>query len=168
MKKLLVAVCLLVSMFGIAQEDKKLSAEDQEKMQKGMAMLFDSKIAMDIDAKVFPTNEGNTYFNEAQTAGIIGMLVPQTYEKLKAKMGEDVKKPGVTIIDKGETTLGGEKVLFQKAKREKDGQEVFVYVYCKKNDAESCLMITSFFEKEKENEMKPHIEKAVASAKLVK
>jgi hypothetical protein len=163
MKKLLVAVCLFVSAFGIAQ-DSKMSKEDEKKLEEGLKMLFDSKIEMTIDRAVFPANEGNTYFTEAQDAGIIAMVAPKSF----AKMKEDMDKKGADAIEKGEMIIDGQKILFIKQIKEKEGKEFLVMVYCKANDAESSIMLTSFCEKDKGSVYKPHGEKAIASAKLVK
>ena len=163
MKKVLVALCLFVSAIGIAQ-DSKMSKEDEKKLQEGFKMMFESKIDMNIDSAVFPANEANTYFTEAQDAGIIAMVAPKPF----AKMKEDMEKKGTDAIEKGEMTLDGQKILFIKQVKEKDGKDFTILVYCKANDAESSIMVTSFFEKDKESTYKPHAEKAIASAKLIK
>jgi hypothetical protein len=162
MKKLLVAVFVFVSVVGMAQ-DSKMSKEDEKKLEEGMKMLFDSKIEMTIDSSVYPANEGNTYFTEAQDAGIIAMVAPKSFSKMKEDMNK--KKD---VVDKGEITLNGQKILFMKNTKKKGDTEFIMFVYCKENDAESTIMVTSFFEKDKESIFKSHGEKAIASAKLIK
>jgi hypothetical protein len=163
MKKLLVAMSLVASIFASAQ-DQKTATADEEKLEQNLKMLFDSKIDMAIDNTVFTVNDGNSYFTEAQDAGLIGMIAPKSFEK----MGKDLEKKSEGILDKGEMILDGQKVLFIKKSKEKDGKIFFITVYCKANDAESSMMVTSFFEKGKDDIYKPHAEKAIASAKLVK
>lgn len=165
MKKLLVSGFLLFSLIGFAQTDS-LSVKDQENLEKGLKMLFDSKISMDIDKTIFTQNEANTYFTEDQKSGIVGMVVPQSYSKMKAKLDEGKKKEGMEVVDKGELIMNGQKVLFMKSLTKKEGQEFTILIYGKENDADSCIMITSFFEKSKENQFKPLAEKAISSAKL--
>jgi len=162
MKKVIVAVCLLLSAFGVAQ-DSKMSKEDEKKLEESLKMLFAAQIEMAIDGNVFPTNEANSYFTEDQKAGIIAMIAPKSFDKMKKDM-----KNQTEAVDKGEMTLNGQKVLFVKNIKEKDGEEFVVMVYCKENDPESSLMVTSFFEKDKESTIKPHAEKAIATAKLIK
>src|SRR6476620_5167888 len=120
-KKLLVAGLLVLSMLSFAQEDTKMSEEDQKKMEEGMKMLFSSKIEVDIDKSIFTMNEGNMYFTEDQKSGIVLMAVPQSFAKMKENMSKDKKKEGMEVIDKGETTINGQKVLFMKSQTQKDG-----------------------------------------------
>jgi len=167
MKKLLVAAFLIVSTLCVAQNDT-LTAQDKENMEKGLKMLFDSKIDMDIDKSVFTMNEGNMYFTDDQKIGIVAMVVPQSFAKVKESMNKDKKKENMQLLDKGEISLNGQKVLFMKNQTEKEGKEYIILIYCKENDADSSIMITSFFEKSKESEIKPMAEKAITSAKLVK
>ena len=154
---------LVASIFASAQ-DQNAAKADQEKLEQGLKTLFDSKIDMAIDNAVFSVNDGNSYVTEAEDAGIIGMIAPKSFEKMR----EDLEKKSEGILDKGEMTLDGQKVLFIKKSKEKDGKVFFITVYCKANDAESSIMVTSFFEKGKDDIYKPHAEKAIASAKLVK
>lgn len=163
MKKIILALCLFVSAFGAAQ-DSKMSKEDEKKLEESLKMLFAAQIEMTIDSNVFPVNEANSYFAEDQKAGIIAMVAPKSFDKMKLDMEKEKKG----TIDKGEMVLDGQKVLFIKSIKEKDGEEFVVMVYCKENDPESSLMLTSFFEKDKESTMKPHAEKAIATAKLIK
>jgi hypothetical protein len=163
MKKLLLAVCILLSASGIAQ-DSKMSKEDEKKLEESLKMLFDSKIDMTVDAAVYAINDGNTYMTESQDAGIIAMMAPKSF----AKMKDDLEKKGNDAVDKGEMSIDGQKILFIKQIKEKEGREFAVTVYCKENDADSSIMVTSFCEKDKEAVYKPHAEKAIASAKLVK
>ncbi|MBL7886943.1 MAG: hypothetical protein JNJ52_09360 [Flavobacterium sp.] len=165
MKKILASCFLLISLIGFTQTDS-LSVKDQEDLEKGLKMLFDSKISMDIDKTIFTQNEANTYFTEDQKVGIVGMVVPQAYAKMKAKLDEGNKKEGMEVVDKGELIIDGQKVLFMKSLTKNEEQEFIIMIYSKENNADSCIMITSFFEKSKENQFKPLVEKAISSAKL--
>ena len=165
MKKILASSFLLISLIGFTQTDS-LSVKDQEDLEKGLKMLFDSKISMDIDKTIFTQNEANTYFTEDQKVGIVGMVVPQAYTKMKAKLDEGNKKEGMEVVDKGELIIDGQKVLFMKSLTKNEDQEFIIMIYSKENNADSCIMITSFFEKSKENQFKPLVEKAISSAKL--
>ncbi len=168
MKNLLVLGLLVLSMFSFGQTDTSMSEEDSKKMEEGLKMLFASKIEMDIDKSMFTMNEGNMYFTEDQKTGIVAMAVPQSFAKMKENMGKDKKKEGMELVDKGEITINGQNVLFMKNETKKEGQDFIILIYAKEIDAETSMMITSFFEKSKEAAIKPLAEKAIVSAKLVK
>src|SRR6476660_911400 len=107
MKKLVLAVCLAFALTGFAQ-DQKMSKEDEAKLEQSLKMMLDSKIDMTIDSSVFTVNDGNTYFTEAQDAGIIAMAAPKSF----AKMKEDMDKKSEPGAEKGEMTIDGQKILF--------------------------------------------------------
>ena len=96
------------------------------------------------------------------------MLVPASFEKMKESMNNKQENDGIENLDKGSLLLDGKEVLFMKKLAKKDNQEFLIFVYCKPNDAETSITVTSFFEKSKENIYKLEGEKAIQSAKLVK
>lgn len=165
MKKILVLGLLFLSFYGFGQNDT-ISEKDEEKLLNAMSKMFNSEFDIEIDASVYSVNQGNSYFTEDEKSAIIAMLVPASFEKMKADMNKDKKKEGLKTLEKGELVMNGKRVLFVKQLLEKEGEEYIIYIYCKEHNEESSLTMTSFFENAKESVYKPHIDKAIASLKL--
>ena len=163
MKKLILAACLFATIYCPAQDQNSKNESAAAKLE----MAMNAKIAMDIDQTIYTMNQGNTYINADQTAGIVAMVAPKSYAEMKSSL-KDGKAGDMEITDRGETTLGGKNVLFMKGTKKQDDQDFTMWVYCKENDADSCIMVNGFYETKNEKEFKPRVDKAITSAKLVK
>ena len=159
----MLAACLFATIYCTAQEQ---NSKDESAAAK-LEMAMNAKIAMDIDQSIYTMNQGNTYINADQTAGIVAMVAPKSYAEMKSSL-KDGKAGDMEILDRGEMTIGGKNVLFMKGAKKQDGQDFTMWVYCKENDAASCIMVNGFYETAKEKEFKPLVDKAITSAKLVK
>ncbi len=164
-RKIVLIVALSIGVAGFGQDDG-VSKADEDKMEKGVLMLSDSVIEMDVDEDVYSITQGNSYFTSDQKSAIIGMVVPSSYKKMKEDMGNQEAREGVEIIDRGELIENGKKVLYMKHKLEREGEVYIMLIYCKENNEESSIVITSYFEVDKEDEYIGVIKKAIFSAKV--
>ncbi|WP_055435025.1 hypothetical protein [Lacinutrix algicola] len=165
-KKSILLITLCICAFGFSQQDDTSKPED-EKLEQALSLMYKSDIDMEIDEKVYSIVQGNSYLTEDQKSAIIGMVVPSSYADMKKDLENQKAKAGMTILDKGEVTHeDGKKILFTKSSLEREGEVYIMFIYCKENDEESSIMITSYFEKNKENKYLDLIQKAAFSAKL--
>lgn len=163
-KLILIALCFCA--FSYAQDDS-LTVADEAKLENALSMMYKSNIEMDIDKEVYVESQGNSHFTADQKSAIIGMVVPSSYQKMKKDMDRQETKEGLTFLDKGElVNADGKKILFMKSSLERDGEVYIMLIYCKENTEESSIMITSYFEEDKEEAYSDLIKKAAFSAIL--
>jgi len=167
MKKYLIGVLIVcVSFLSFSQE--KSDKSDKE-LEKAMAMLMQPKsIELEVDEKIYTKIQENTYMNSDQTAGLVAMQMPASYEKMKKDMHKGELKEGQKLIDKGNFKSDGEEILFVYYEMTRGDQTVMMDMYCKKYDKESTIVITSFYPVGEDEKYKELIKKAAISAQLKK
>ena len=168
MKKVVFVFALVVSTLSSYSQNDSISKSSEEELDQFLSMLFTTVVEMDIDKDVYTVTEENSHFTADKSSGIIPMVVPATYKKMKKDVIKSKAKKGRKVLDKGEIIENGKSILFLKEKTKKGEEEYITLLYCKKNDEDSCLMITSFFKKDEEEKYIEMIKKAAFSAQVVK
>lgn len=165
-KYLVVALVICVSFLSFSQEENDKS--DKE-LEKSIAMLMQPKtIELVVDEEMFTKIQENTYMNSDQTAGIVAMQMPASFEKMKKDMNKEEEKEGQKLLDKGSFIHNGEEILFVYYEMTRGDQIAMMDMYCKKHDKESSITITSFYPVGEDSKYKELIKKAVITAQLKK
>jgi hypothetical protein len=147
-----------------AQTGKKDSTELD--LGKEMNKVFGTKVLMDVDTVLFDSHHGNFYINEANSAMIMTMFVPQGIARVEADFNKNDEKKDVTITEKKKFVHNGKTILFQKGLVEKEGQKVIMYLYAVEFNTESSIFITATHKEGVEKSFFPAIERAALSARL--
>lgn len=156
-KKLFYVLALFtVSFTAVAQDG------DAEVVEEAPEVVID----MDFNKSLYANNFGNMYMSESPKAVLIAMVVPQSYDDLKAELakGDDSK---VKNVKKGEATEAGVKFSYFTGIAKEGESEIFIEAYVKKIDANSCIMITSMYEFGVKTKYEKEAKKALFSAKVV-
>lgn len=155
-KKLFYVLTLFtVSFTAVAQDGEEVAEEAPEVV-----------IDMDFNKTLYANNFGNIYMSESPKAVLIAMVVPQSYEELKAELDKD-NDTKVTNVKKGEATESGIKYSFFTGFVKEGDAEIFIEAFVKKVDAKSCIMITSMYEVGVKAKYEKEAKKALISAKVV-
>jgi len=167
MKKYIITVLIVcVSFLSFSQEGNDKS--DKE-LEKSMAMLMQPNVVnMVIDENIFSKVQENTYVNSDNSAAIVGMQMPASFDKMKKDMDKQENTEGQELVDKGSFNYNNEEILFVYYKVQKEDRTVMMDMYCKENDKESSITITSFYPVGQDDKYKELIKKAAISAKIKK
>ncbi|WP_298900201.1 hypothetical protein [uncultured Psychroserpens sp.] len=164
-KYLIVIIAMLFTSIGFAQEDDVI--EEEIEIKETINSMFSSVIEMDIDKSIFPITQGNTHFSEDQKSGILAMLVPSSFENLEKDLENEQSKEGIKTLSKGALKTDGNRILFLKQSMDRDGQTYYMFIFAKEHAKDATIMVTAFYEAEKDEDYKKYAEKAAKSAKLV-
>lgn len=160
-------LCVIVTLSlnsTFAQTGEKDSTEFD--LGKEMNKVFGTKVLMDVDTVLFDSHHGNFYINDANSAMIMTMFVPQGIARVEADFNKNDEKKDVEITEKKKFIHNGKTILFQKGIIEKEGQKVIMYLYAVEFNAESSIFITATHKDGVEKSFFPAIERAALSARL--
>ncbi len=94
----------------ITEEEVMDAFEDAfEKLSKGVNLT--------VDKKLYPMKTGNIFLSNNPRAMLMSRVKDGTYDKAKNAMTKDAKKGGIKVIEQGEVTLNGRKMLYQYGER---------------------------------------------------
>ncbi|MFT5892288.1 MAG: hypothetical protein ACI9Y7_002398 [Dokdonia sp.] len=164
-KRILLIAMMSMTLLSYAQE-KKPQADNSKKVADVMGMISGSEVVMDIDEALYPISQGTSHFAEGEKAGIVSMIVPASFEKMKEDLEKQKSKQGVEILDRGVKEIGGREMLFLKQRIDREGVPYLNQIFCERNTEESTIIITSFCEESKEKIYEESVNKAVISARL--
>jgi hypothetical protein len=135
--------------------------------QETVEELPEIAIQMDFDKTLYAQNMGNTFMSEAPKAVLVGIVLPQSYEDIKAEMDKD-NDPSLKDQKKVEFTDKGIKYMHFSGIYTQEGLEMYFEAICKKIDENSCIMITSMYEGAAKTRFEKEGKKAAISAVIVK
>lgn len=156
-KKLFYVLALFtVSFTAVAQDG------EGDVMEEAPEVVID----MDFNKSLYTNNFGNMYMSESPKAVLIAMVIPQSYDELKAELDKssDAK---VKNVKKGEATESGLKFCYFTGTTKEGDDEIFVESLMKKVDANSCIIITSMYQLSVKTKYEKEAKKALVSAKIV-
>lgn len=165
-KQILLIGVLLISIVSYAQVVTVSQDEDSEKLKSALEMLNGSKVVMDVDTNLYPKSEGMSYFSQDEKAGIVPMIVPASFEKMKEDLEKQQSKQGVAILDRGVKEIGGREMLFLKQRIDREGVPYINMIFCEKNTNETTILISTFYEESKEKTYMASINDAVISTRI--
>ncbi len=165
-KQILLIGILLISIVSYAQVATAPQNEDAEKLKSTLQMLNGAEVVMDVDTNLYPKSEGMSYFSQDEKAGIVPMVVPASFEKMKEDLEKQESKQGVAILDRGVREVEGRELLFLKQRIDREGVPYISMIFCERNTDESTILISTFCEESKEKTYAASISKAVISARI--
>ena len=167
MKKSILLIGLFTLCCNVSFSQESNSKSDEEIAQALLGTMFTSKVSMDVEEGYFSDYQAGTYLDSANGAVLMSMVVPATYEKMKADLSKEGGKMD-NYSDKGEFTENGKNVLYIKGIEEQGGIKVNVAMYVFEADENSCLMITGTWKDGADPKYSEVIKKAALSAQVVK
>lgn len=87
-KHILLIGMISISILCFAQVVTAPKNEDAEKLKTTLQLLNGTEGVMDNDTNLYPKSEGMSYFSKDEKAGIVPIVVPVSFEKMK----EDLNK----------------------------------------------------------------------------
>ncbi len=131
-----------------------------------MTKMLGAKISMEVDSQLYNVIQGNFYISEKSQAMIMAMLIPESYEKSKEKLLEDVKKKNVVIKDAGEFEANGKKIFFKTGEMKEKGENMIVELYAVEATKENTIFITGVYLPKDKKRFANSAKKAASTAKL--
>jgi hypothetical protein len=128
--------------------------------------VFSTKVELDIDATLFPAQQGNFYINEEEQAMIMILVAPQSFAKAEEHFEKETEKDGYKVLEKRKFTHDGKNILYQKGSLEADGNKAVMYTYAIEASADATIFFTGMHMDGDEKKFLPAIERAALSAKL--
>ena len=135
-------------------------------LENEMTKMLTTKIYMEVDSQLYSSIQGNFYISEKPQAMIMAMVIPQSYEKAKQKISEDVKKKNVLIKDSGEFVINGKKIVFKIGEMVERGEKMIIELYAVEATAESTILITGVYLPKDRLRFANSAKKAATTAKL--
>lgn len=132
-----------------------------------MSKMLNTKISMEVDTLLYTNSQGNFYISENPQAMIMGMVIPQAYDKAKEKLISDVKRKSVKIKDSGEFEINGKKILFKIGEMKERGEEMIIELYAVQTATDRTILITGIYMPKDKVRFANATKKAASSAKLV-
>ena len=161
----LLAFMLFVSTASFAQTEAQTDSV-AEYLANQIKKVFSTKVDMNVDATLFPENEGNIYMNEKAKAMIMTLVAPQSFAKAEEHFDKESKKDGYKLLEKKKFSQDGKNFLYQKGSLKVDGKKAMMYLYAIEATEESTIFFTAVHMLDDEKKFFPAIEKAALSAKL--
>ena len=165
-KRILLIGMILISMISYAQVVTAPQDEDAKKLKSTLELLNGAEVVMDVDTNLYPKLEGMSYFSEDEKAGIVPMVVPASFEKMKEDLEKQKDQPGVEILEQTAKEIGGKELLVLKQRINREGVPYINMIFCERNTDESTILISTFYEESKERIYEATINKAIISAKI--
>lgn len=165
-KRILLTGMILTSMLSYSQVVTAPQNEDAKKLKSTLELLNGAEVVMDVDAKVYPKSEGMSYFSQDEKAGIVPMVVPASFEKMKEDLAKQKDQPGVEILEQTAKEIGGKELLVLKQRINREGIPYINMIFCERNTNESTILISTFYEESKEKIYAASINEAVISARI--
>ena len=169
-KQILLIGIILISMVSYAQVVTETQTapqnEDAEKLKASLQMLNGAEVVMDVDTNLYPKSEGMSYFSEDEKAGIVPMVIPASFEKMKEDLAKQKDQPGVEILEQTVKEIGGKELLLLKQRVNREGIPYINMIFCERNTNESTILISTFYEESKEKTYAAAINEAVISARI--
>ncbi len=148
------------------QENSKQDEVSQDDVNSALSDVFNSEIKIEVDETVFVIDNGSNRVTEDMSAGIMTMLAPQPYEKLKEQLKKEPSQEGTTLIGIEEIEREGKIILQQKSMMVDEVGDEMIMIMHALPAGDKTMMISSFYPKTEESKYLPLIEKSVLSAKL--
>lgn len=164
MKEFMVFAILLISTSTYSQEDVSLKNESElDVIFSRLSTMYFTEVDMDIDLKVYEaSDEGNIYGTANKDSAIIAVVFPTSdFKDIYSEMEE-----GAKLIEKRRKVVDEKPIIFLKHKKEIDEKTYVRLVYFKKDNKDFSILISSFYEEEKESKYEKLIERAAFSAKI--
>jgi hypothetical protein len=158
-----IAAFVFLSFSAFAQSDEdtdSLSANLGKELDK----MFNTKIDMDIDTKLFPTKQSSFYINEEEQAMIMTLVAPQSFAKAEEHFNKESKKEGYTQLETKKFTHNGKNFLYQKGMLEREGNKMIMYLYAIEDGEKATIFFTGMHMEGAEKKFFPAIERAALSA----
>jgi|ERR1019366_258565 hypothetical protein len=152
---------LLFSMISFGQTDST-----QVDLGNEMTKMLNTKISMEVDSQLYKNSQGNFYISEKPQAMIMAMVIPQSYEKAKEKLSEDVKKKNVVIKNAGEFEVNGKKIGFKTGEMKENGENMIIELYVVEATKENTIFITGVYLPTDKLRFANSAKKAASTAKL--
>lgn len=125
----LFAISTLVSNAQQKTEEEQIEEEVRDAFEDAFEKLGKG-VNLTVDKKLFPLQMGNVYVSNKPRATLMTRLKDGTFDKAKSTMTKEAKKGGVKVIEQGEVTLNGRKMIYQYGERtDESGVTLRVDIY---------------------------------------
>lgn len=159
-KTFFTSLALLLSVITYGQSDTT------EMDFNAMTKMLNTKIIMEVDTLLYTNSQGNFYISENPQAMIMGIVIPESYEKAKEKLTDDVKKKNVIIKDSGEFVVNGKKIVFKIGEMDERGEKMLIELYAVEATKDHTIIITGVCLPKDKLRFANTAKKAASTAKL--
>jgi hypothetical protein len=172
MKNVIILILLLlVASASLFAQDTDLStaASDSAKIAKAITDMFNRKIDVPIDEKIFSAKVGNNmYFSSDESAFILMMVMPTSIDKAEDQMASQAKKrPGYKKLNSGSyVTSTGRKVVFENGSMKAEGKKMLMDMYGVEVNGEASIFFAGAYLAKDEDKYKGMMKSLAEAAKL--